>query len=305
MGRVKDPAPVTIVVPAYNRAAALDRALASIEAQTRAPAEVVVVDDGSTDGTADCAAGRAVRMVQRGHGGAAAARNTGIEVATQPWIAFLDSDDVWSPRRLEASFERIERRPDSTVAYGFYRQVPWGDGRVRVLPKKPRQGRMLPVMLLANLVGTSTVTARREVLVRHGLFDGRLPYAEDYELWLRLARRERFVFVPELLAHQRVGPSSKSKSPAHLLAHSLCAAAVVERFLVREREACGRPTRKLLRSMSRLHKNLAKLLRDAGRSRDADLHLRRARAWTRAAAAPGRSAARIREWDRFLVSCRR
>ena len=111
--------PITAVVPTYNRGPLIARALESILGQTRTPDEVVVVDDGSTDDTQEriqAYAGR-VRYVRQPNAGGSAARNRGVEEATHPWVAFLDSDDHWRP-------EHIERMSDAIAATdgaaGFY-----------------------------------------------------------------------------------------------------------------------------------------------------------------------------------------
>ena len=93
--------PISVVVPVYNRENLVREALASVVSQSRPPAEIIVVDDGSTDGSAAAAAALATRVIRQENLGSAAARNRGIEEATQPWIAFLDSDDLWDSTKLE------------------------------------------------------------------------------------------------------------------------------------------------------------------------------------------------------------
>ncbi|MGL6044061.1 MAG: glycosyltransferase family 2 protein, partial [Sandaracinobacteroides sp.] len=110
-------APVSVVIPAYNREATVGTAIRSVLWQTLSPVEVIVVDDGSTDGTA--AAVQAiddprVRLVSQANGGISAARNRGIEAATQPWVAFQDSDDEWLPLKLEKQMASLALAPEGT-----------------------------------------------------------------------------------------------------------------------------------------------------------------------------------------------
>ena len=106
---------VSVVIPTYNRARWLPDSVASVLAQTSSPAEVVVVDDGSTDETpAACRGfGDAVRFVRQGNAGAAAARNRGIREARGGWVAFQDSDDLWNPEKLEVQMAALARYPDA------------------------------------------------------------------------------------------------------------------------------------------------------------------------------------------------
>ena len=105
---------ISVVIPAYNSAAQLARALDSVLAQTRPAEEILVVDDGSTDATAEVARsyGDAVRLIAQANAGAAAARNAGIRAARGTWIAFLDADDEWLPDRLALQTDILDRRPD-------------------------------------------------------------------------------------------------------------------------------------------------------------------------------------------------
>ena len=110
---------VAAVVPVYNRATVIGEAVASIRAQTHRPAEIVVVDDGSTDGTVDAvrALGSDIRLLCTKHGGASHARNTGVGACTADWIAFLDSDDTWAPEYLERMVSAVEATEGSAALY--------------------------------------------------------------------------------------------------------------------------------------------------------------------------------------------
>src|SRR5713226_5813779 len=109
--------PVAVVVPAHNAEDFLDETLESVWAQTTPPSEVIVVDDGSTDRTADIAQRHRVTLLSQGNRGPSAARNTAIRATTQPWIAFLDADDVWEPEKLEAQWQAVQACPEAGAVF--------------------------------------------------------------------------------------------------------------------------------------------------------------------------------------------
>jgi glycosyltransferase involved in cell wall biosynthesis len=113
---------VSVVIPAFNAARYLGAALGSVLAQTSPPDEIVVVDDGSRDETAEVAQSfPGVRLVARDHGGIAAARNTGVAATCGRWIAFLDADDLWLPNKLERQLAHLAASPDACGAFGWLR----------------------------------------------------------------------------------------------------------------------------------------------------------------------------------------
>jgi glycosyltransferase involved in cell wall biosynthesis len=191
--------PVSVVVPAYERAALLPRALRSVGAQTAAPAEVIVVDDGSGDDTAAVAERLGARVIRHERNrGVSAARNTALEAATGEWIAFLDTDDEWLPfhlQRLWASRDGhaavahsavwVERAGREHHAYGLTGRTP------RVLSS--------PAPLVAdNFIPLSASLVHRETALHAGGFDTGLTHAEDLDFWIRLVERGRVLVLPEI-----------------------------------------------------------------------------------------------------------
>lgn len=195
---------VSVVIPTYNRARFLGAAVASVRAQTYPCAEIVIVDDGSTDDTAQVVAGlgERIRHVRQANAGPAAARNRGIEESRGDLVAFLDTDDRWLPEKLAKQVDILQRDPavalvcadmtivDETgqvqVASNFEHrgmQAFFSGLEGHAIPDAPRR------LLEVNFVNTSTVLARREVLQSLGGFDPRLRYGEDLELWLRIAAK--------------------------------------------------------------------------------------------------------------------
>jgi hypothetical protein len=185
-----DPLPITVIIPAYNRAGTVARAVASALAQRPAPpAEVVVVDDGSADDTAEVARHAGARVVRhRVNRRLGAARNTGLSNATQPWIALLDSDDEWLPHHLASLWPL--RGSHVLLAGSALRCAPDG-GQLHLGPPEPggRALRSPADVATSSIVVVSAVLARRDAVESAGgfrEFPGPLHGVEDIDLWLRL-----------------------------------------------------------------------------------------------------------------------
>lgn len=196
---------ISVILPTYNRAPFLERAMGSVLAQRRPCGELLVVDDGSTDNTADLVARWAanasvpVHYLHQENRGAAAARNTGIRAARGELLAFLDSDDWWLPNKLELQAAALADNPGTLIAHT--REIWFRHGQ-RVNQKKkhdPPHGDIFLPSLAMCVVGMSTVLARRQLFDRYGFFDESLPCCEDYELWLRVGAHEPFHLVPQPL----------------------------------------------------------------------------------------------------------
>lgn len=214
-GIALSPPPVALVIsaiiPTYNRAVYLERAIGSVLAQEQPCDELIVVDDGSTDPTPALverlAAGSAVpiRLVRQANRGAAAARNLGIREARGQLLAFLDSDDWWLPHKLRLQTAAMAAAPAFLISHT--RELWYRRGQ-RVNQKKkhdPPHGDIFAASLGMCVVGMSTVVARRELFDRYGGFDETLPCCEDYDLWLRVGYREPFLLVPEALTAKEGG----------------------------------------------------------------------------------------------------
>ena len=194
---------VTVVIPAYNRAAVVGRAIQSVFAQTRQDFEIVVVDDGSADGTVAAVTAindpRVVLVRHERNLGASLARNTGIRAGTAPYVAFLDSDDEWLPTRLEKLLSVFERSGDRVgMVYTGAERV-GADGTVITDIPEDRDD-LSRVLLTSNVVGgTSVAMVRRDVLEAVGPFDESLRYTEELDLWLRISERFAIRCIPEVL----------------------------------------------------------------------------------------------------------
>jgi glycosyltransferase involved in cell wall biosynthesis len=207
---------VSAVIPTYNRASYLPQAIDSVLRQTHRVREIIVVDDGSTDDTRQVAAsyGDLVRYVWRENGGEAAARNTGVQAATQEWVAFLDSDDMWLPQKIEAQAEALRAYPDAGLCYCEDGQPdPAGrfEGNAHILPPRPRET-MYRLLLERSMVGISTIVVRRSLLLQTEPFDTALHWGVDWELIARLARLTDFVEVDQTLVYYRIHAGSISNN---------------------------------------------------------------------------------------------
>ncbi|WP_232362462.1 glycosyltransferase family 2 protein [Desulfogranum mediterraneum] len=196
---------ISVIVPTYNRAPLLRRALESILCQQLPPGEVIVVDDGSTDQTAELVAALArssdipLHYHHQENQGAAAARNTGIQASRFPLLCFLDSDDWWHPAKLARQYQAMEAEPGYQISHT--REVWYRRGK-RVNQKKkhdPPHGDIFAQSLRMCVVGMSTVMIRKGGLERFGCFDRDLICCEDYDLWLRMACQIPFLLVGEPL----------------------------------------------------------------------------------------------------------
>lgn len=207
---------VSVIIPTYNRAALLGRAVESVLKQTFQDFEAIVVDDASTDntqGTIEKYSNR--RLIYLRHAinkGGGAARNTGIMAAGGDFIAFLDSDDEWLPEKLERQLLAFAGLPP---AYGLVYSGFWrinGNTRYYVPGKKmrPASGKVYADLLNQNFVGTSAALIRKKHLLKAGLFDENLPRLQDWELWLRLARICYFYYLEEALCRSYIVPGSIS-----------------------------------------------------------------------------------------------
>ncbi|MBK8095570.1 MAG: glycosyltransferase family 2 protein [Planctomycetes bacterium] len=203
---------IAVVIPAHDAERWLGFALESLKQQTLPPAEIVVVDDGSTDGTASVAARFGVRCVRQDQKGPGAARNRGVAETTAPFVAFLDADDWFAPAKLERQLARLAELGAALVCSDAW--IVSGDKVVRCKNQHHVVPSVLTLerLLQGNPVICSTVLARRESIARAGGFDEdpRLIATEDYDLWLRMAQHEPIAYLAEPLSFYRVHPGSLS-----------------------------------------------------------------------------------------------
>ncbi|HYM69404.1 MAG TPA: glycosyltransferase [bacterium] len=208
---------VTVIIPAYNAGRFIEDAVRSALDQTYANCEIIVVDDGSTDDTRGrvAALGPRVTLVEQANAGPSAARNTGIRRGRGAYVAFLDADDVWLPHKLARAVETLDQDPGTDVVYDWWSFIDEA-GHTRPQVCAPaHEGDVLEPLLMGCFLRPSVVTIRRTCLDQVGLFDPALSWAEDYDLFLRIAvAGHRFRPVPEALTLARLSDASLTSNPA-------------------------------------------------------------------------------------------
>ncbi|HIA56166.1 MAG TPA: glycosyltransferase [Candidatus Lambdaproteobacteria bacterium] len=199
---------ITAILPTWNRAEWLEKSIQSVLDQTFGDFELVVVDDASTDSTAEIIerySGKIRTIVFSENRGVSAARNAAIKNSDSEWIAFLDSDDFWHPDKLQKQIAQTKMRPACPL---HFTDEIWIRNGVRVNPKKKHQkkeGWIFQPSLALCLMAPSTVILRRELYEVHGLFDESLPVCEDYDLWLRLTAQHPVALLDEKLMTRHGG----------------------------------------------------------------------------------------------------
>lgn len=224
---------VSVIIPAYNRADYLPETLDSLQVQTLQDFETILVDDGSTDGTADLVRARPepIHYIHQDNAGPAAARNRGLSEARGQFVAFLDSDDLWRPRFLEVAVQRLRSDPTADIAFCRFLTI---DDQNRILNghgKRAFSGDITARLFASTFITTPSVLIRREVINQVGGFNSSLPTNEDYDLWLRLSLKHRFSYIDEPLCLRRSHPGTQSRngSPVPLIRK----ARLLERYYAR------------------------------------------------------------------------
>jgi glycosyltransferase involved in cell wall biosynthesis len=198
---------ISVVIPTYNRASFLKEAIDSVLSQTFRDFELIVVDDGSTDETPELllSYGNKIKVIKKANKGPSAARNRGIKAAKGEWIAFLDSDDVWKPDKLEKQVQFIKDNPDIKICQT---EEIWIRNGKRVNPRKKHEmhsGWIYEQCLPLCIVSPSSVMIHRDVFEKVGFFDETMPACEDYDLWLRIAPYYPICLVREKLIVKQGG----------------------------------------------------------------------------------------------------
>jgi glycosyltransferase involved in cell wall biosynthesis len=236
---------ISVVIPTYNRAGLLPRAVASALAQTMAPAEVLIVDDGSTDDTrAVCAQWSApVRYIATANGGVARARNVGIAEARGDWVALLDSDDEWEPAKLEAQCAALDAAPAARwsitgctlidasgqprggrqgyeAAFPVFSEVKdtaaeYFGRALKSIGPDTYAGDLYETLFRGNVVLPSSAMIHRSVFEKCGMFDPQFRYAEETQFFHRVAAEFPVVILLARLVRYRVAQSGSLTSSAN------------------------------------------------------------------------------------------
>jgi glycosyltransferase involved in cell wall biosynthesis len=226
---------VDVVIPAFNAARYIDQTLESIALQGSLVHSIIVVNDGSTDQTAQQVEafakkhpGLVIKLISQANAGLANARNTGIKAVTAPFIALLDADDIWLKGKLERQLEAFNTSldPQLGVVYAGYELIDEnsllmtnGKGLIKPQPR----GDVRPKLLTGNFISGSgsNVLIKSEVFKEVGVFDENLRASEDWDMWLRISQKFHFDFVDSPLVQIRVHECNMQKDFSRMLASEL------------------------------------------------------------------------------------
>ena len=205
---------ISVVIPAYNAAKTISETIDSVRRQTFTDFELIVINDGSSDHTAElvnAVADDRLQLFSYENGGLPVARNRGIDRASGEFIAFLDADDLWTPDKLELQLEALQKHPKAGVAYSWTTHMSQ-DGKVFYASSSVSfEGDVYSELLVSNfLTNGSNPLIRRSAIESVGGFDPSLASAEDWEYWLRLAAQWPFAVVPKSQIFYRHSSTSMS-----------------------------------------------------------------------------------------------
>ncbi len=190
---------ISVIITTFNRIKVLERAILSVQEQTRPADEIIVIDDGSTDGTDRLIPAKYpdIKYVKQKNSGISQARNQGILRSTSNWIAFLDSDDAWLPKKLENQEKTLQTSLEYLICHT---NEIWIRNGKRVNPMKKHEksgGHIFQKCLPRCIISPSSVIIHRTIFDRFGTFDKSLPVCEDYDLWLRICAFIPVLYLPE------------------------------------------------------------------------------------------------------------
>jgi glycosyltransferase involved in cell wall biosynthesis len=216
-----EPAPISVIIPAYNSEDFLREAIESVRGQSLPVSEIIVVDDGSTDRTSEIARGLGVKVIRQQNKGVCAARNVGIRAAVNEWIAFIDQDDLWMPEKIESQWLAVGLHPDVGIVSCLMNwfedesmkrhstqtlpevplppQEPVDDGSVTYIQRVKKE---LPLSRMLDY--TSSVLVRRDLLLSVGMFNESLRQNEDLECFLRVIAQGPLAIVKKKLVRRRI-----------------------------------------------------------------------------------------------------
>jgi glycosyltransferase involved in cell wall biosynthesis len=198
---------ISVIIPTYNRKKTLARAIQSVINQSLSPFEILIIDDGSNDGTEEWVKEnfQNIKYIYQNNRGVSSARNIGIENANGDWVAFLDSDDEWLSNKLHEQVIAIESNPKIKF---FHTNEIWIRNGVRVNQMKKHKkygGYIFEKCLDICRVSPSSVLIQKEVFDNIGVFDESLRVCEDYDLWLRITSKYPVVFLDVPLIYKYGG----------------------------------------------------------------------------------------------------
>ncbi len=197
---------VSVIIPTYNRATMLVEAIRSVKNQTSSPNEIIVVDDGSIDGTKDLFPIDGVTYIVIDHCGfPGKVRNIGVENSSCEYITFLDSDDIWHPGKLEEQKRYTLEHPNIRISHTKEKWIMNGKEVSQKKRKHKREGDVFKESLQGCILGPSTVILEKSLFVEHEGFKPDIEVGEDYDLWLRIVDKEKVGYIDKELITKYAG----------------------------------------------------------------------------------------------------
>ena len=192
---------ISVVIPTFNRLIYLERAIKSVLNQTISVNEIIIVDDGSDDGTSEFIHSNYpnLKYIFQSNSGVSAARNTGIKAASSNWIAFLDSDDAWVTNKIQKQITELELNPEMNFCHSNEIWIRNGKEIKQKNTHKKFGGFIFDKCLDKCRISPSTVICRRSLLIKLNGFDEDLAICEDYDLWLRITSDNPVIYIEKPL----------------------------------------------------------------------------------------------------------
>lgn len=207
---------VSVIIPAYNSLTYLPAAIDSVLRQTFQDFELLVIDDGSSDGTTDwvnCLTDPRIKLTSQAHQGTSTARNTGIANSEGEYIAFLDADDLWHPSKLTKQVQKLANSPQFGLVHCWTEFTNAQGDKTGKFMTSHGEGNVWQEMVFYNLLRCgSTPMVRRTCFASLGVFDTTLKYAEDWDMWIRIASRYEFSIINQPLVFYRKHQGNKSRN---------------------------------------------------------------------------------------------
>jgi len=204
---------VSVIIHTYNNEKFIVETVESVLNQTYKDYEIIIVDDGSVDGTRDALIPymQKIRYHYKENGGIASAKNAGISLSETEFVAFLDHDDLWAPDKLQLQMEHFNENPQIGLVYAKY--TSFRDGKeLRTKPEKGYSGWIFKELLSKSFIQTSTVVVKRECLDAVGPYDETFSLGDEYDMFLRIARKFQCGFVDKGLTRYRVHDTNASNN---------------------------------------------------------------------------------------------
>ena len=195
---------ISAIIPTYNRAEFILKAVKSIQNQSLSVGEIIVVDDGSTDNTKELLENENITYIYQENKGVSSARNRGIKEAKYEWLAFLDSDDLWHKNKIE---EQVALHVNSPELKASFTDELWVRNNKTINKKKHLQKEEPTFLnsLRTCKIGTSTFFVHKSIFDEAGLFDETLKVCEDYDLWLRILKKHTIKLINKELTTKQAG----------------------------------------------------------------------------------------------------